>query len=232
MAPKKKEQKQAPPAGFGAGLVEHGGLADKLTQSIPKPATTINSILEPYLKELMTLGPEYGAEMQYLSPYLSGTPVTLKGLPAMSGDPTLAAAEKNVASTIANQPTPGFGNLAKMAKQYEGTIPYSQILQSVLEAGKNQILGYSTVPNLTNLAATAKADWPAQMQAVVPYLEKSIGYTGAGLPGTTQLGIQALQSPGGFPGGTNTQNPGSGTAPPGQGSYAPLVSPSVSPSGG
>lgn len=194
----------------GAQGVEN--LMPKMEATFPKPAVDINTILQPYIDELTRLGPEYGAEMAYLQPYLTGTPTTFQGLQQQSaadqsptGSKSLQTAEAGVATAMENQPKPGFGNLAQSAKQYEGTIPYSQVLQSVLEAGKNQILGYSTIPNLTNLAAGAAQTWSPQMQAVLPYLEQSIGSTAQGTPNATQLGIASLAQPGGFQGGIKPQ---------------------------
>ena len=166
---------------YGTGFARKGGLADKLAPTFPHPPTAqqdINQILKPYMDELMNLGPEYGAEMAYLKPYLAGTPTTFSDVVAGSkadesptGSKSMQAAEQAMSGAISAGPTPGFGNAAKAAQQFEGTIPYSALLQSVLEAGKNIVLGYSSTPQLKNINTQ---EWPTQLQGLIPYLETSM----------------------------------------------------------
>jgi hypothetical protein len=169
------------------------------------------------MNELLNIGPEYGAEMQYLAPYLSPEHQTFSGLTAQSqanespsGDKGLAASEQGLATAIKNEPSPGFGQAATAAQQFEQQIPYGQVLQDVLAAGKNEILGYSTVPNLSNLNTTG---WPSALKSVVPYLEKSIGYTSAGLPNTVTSAFQSAGQPGGTNAGVTTPAPTNPTNP-------------------
>jgi hypothetical protein len=90
------------------------------------------------------------------------------------------------------QPPPGFGNLTKAAKQYESTIPYADVLQAVLGAGKNEILYGSTVPNLSNINAS---QYPQDVQDILKALQGSVGITPSGVPSLTTQGIAALGAP-------------------------------------
>lgn len=145
-----------------------------------QPPTTqmdINKILQPYINEMTNLGPEYSAEMEYLKPYLEGTgaaaPQTFQQLEAGSkadetptGSAKVNEADQSAGTALENQQPPGFGALASAAKQYEGTLPYSDILQTVLGAGKNEIL-YGTTPNLSTIETTG---WPDPLQQAYKYL--------------------------------------------------------------
>lgn len=173
-------------------------------EKTPTPNTQqdINHMLSQYMEEMGNLGPEYQAEMDYLKPYLAGTPMTFQGLESQSqadesptGSKSVQAAEQGVANAISNQPAPGFGAAAQEAGQFEQSIPYSQVLQDVLQAGKNEILGYSTIPDLTTLNTS---QWPEALKGVVPYLKQSIGYTSTGIPNPATAAFQAGQQLGGY----------------------------------
>lgn len=198
----------------GDSYAEFGSDLAATVPTVPSTQTDINQLLAPYMKEMANLGTEYGAEMEYLKPYLNYGDQTFQGLQAASkadesptGSKSLAAATNAAGQALENQQPPGFGDATQAAKDFEGTVPYSQILQDVLAAGKNQILGYSTVPNLTNINAS---QWPDALKSVLPYLEQSIGYTASGVPNPTTAGIQAGTQPGGY--APPTPNVGGGGA--------------------
>lgn len=143
-------------------------------------APDVNDILAPYLKELQNLGPEYQQEMDYLKPYLEGTgagaPESFAQLRAGSqadesatGSKAVNAADQAAGTALENQQPPGFGNLAQAAGEFAGTVPYSQILQTVLGAGKNEIL-YGTIPNISNISTKG---WPQSLQDAYSFLTQS-----------------------------------------------------------
>lgn len=122
-----------------------GGAQGKDTTAVkyPTEGQDINSILEPYVNQLMQLGPEYQKEMNYLAPYLSGqvTDSQLAPAPAYTGpdasavnegQESLNQADNALGTAIEGEPKPGFGNLATAAKQYESTIEPSAGIQSGL----------------------------------------------------------------------------------------------------
>lgn len=194
------------------------GLSTMLAGTMPQTPSTqtdINQMLAPYMKELTNLGPEYAAEMEYLKPYLSPEYSNAleqsvakqyggSGVQAPAHDAAqqaLNATETQLGNAAKNMQPPGFGDLAGAAKQYAGSIPYQDILQSVLMAGKNEILGYSTIPNLTNVNTS---QWPAALQGIMPYLEQSIGVSSSGIA-TPQTLKAAGQGPQGNQGTQSTQ---------------------------
>lgn len=153
----------------------------------PGAQQDVNTILEPYINELMNLGPEYQEEMNYLAPYLTGTgagaPQTFQGIENQSkaqesptGNTAVNAADQAAGESIANQKAPGFGEEATAAQQYEQTVPYSQLLQTVLGAGKNEIL-YGTTPNISNISTKG---WPEQLQNAYQFLTQAATGTNAG----------------------------------------------------
>lgn len=154
--------------------------------SQPGVQQDINEILQPYINELMNLGPEYGSEMEYLKPYLTqtgaGAPQTFdqvvnesKAQESPTGNTAVNEADESLGNTVANQQPPGFGELATAAKEYEGTVPYSQLLQTVLGAGKNEIL-YGTVPNISNIQT---GGWPESLQHAYQFLTQAATGTNA-----------------------------------------------------
>lgn len=154
-----------------------------LTPQAKAPSTTqgeVNSYLDPYVQEMMQLGPEYQHEMDFLKPYLTGTgagaPETQAQLSAGSvadesptGSKAVNAADQAMGTALENQQAPGFGALAKAGKEYEGTLPYSDILQTVLGAGKNEIL-YGTTPNISQINTE---QWPDQLKQAYSYLTQA-----------------------------------------------------------
>jgi hypothetical protein len=109
----------------------------------PSEQTDINSILEPYVNQLMQLGPEYQKEMNYLAPYLSGqvTDNQLAPAPAYTGpdastvnegQESLNQADNALGTAVEDQTAPGFGQETSAAKQYENTILPSAGIQSGL----------------------------------------------------------------------------------------------------
>jgi hypothetical protein len=180
--------------------------AGVLTPQAKQPASTqtdINSILEPYLKEMQNLGPEYQAEMDYLKPYLQGTgaeaPETFQQIEAGSkadetptGSAKVNEADQSLGQAIEGQAKPGLGELATAGEEYAGTVPYSQILQTVLGAGKNEIL-YGTIPNISNISTKG---WPESLQNAYQFLTQAATGTNAqtGLPSPTSAATaQAAQ---------------------------------------
>ena len=187
-----QQQTAASQAAEPVGAAKVGGSSsEKLLATAGKPAPTtqqdVNSYLDPYVKEMMNLGPEYQSEMDFLKPYLEGTgpsaPETFKQLQAGSqadesptGSKAVNAADQAAGTQVANEPAPGFGALAKAGKEYEGTLPYSDILQTVLGAGKNEIL-YGTTPNISSISTK---EWPEQLQQAYSYLTQAATGTNAG----------------------------------------------------
>jgi hypothetical protein len=207
------------PAGYGTGLTMKGGLFDKLAATVPKVPTleqTLNQAFQPYYNELTNLGPEYQAEMNYLRPYLAPTTGQTfsdvvnqsKAQESPQGNTGVIAADTALQNAMTNQPAPGFRNLAPAGKQMVSGLPYAATLQAVLEAGKNQVLGYSTIPNITNINTT---NWPSNVQSILPYLESQIGYNpSTGLPNSKTSQMQQLQQPATFNPQTtqSSSNPG------------------------
>ncbi len=174
----------------------------------------IHDLLAPYLKELQNLGPEYQQEMDYLKPYLEGTPESFAQLQAGSkadesttGSQAVNAADKAAGSQIENQAPPGFGNLEQSAEQFVGTVPYSQILQTVLGAGKNEIL-YGTVPNTSNIQT---GGWPSSLQSAYDFLTQSAAGVNpkTNLP-TPQAAAVTAPNPNQPTAGPNATNQGGG----------------------
>lgn len=182
-----------------------GPTAGKLLASDKPPPTTqqdVNSYLDPYVKEMMNLGPEYQQEMDFLKPYLTGTgasaPETFDALTSASkadesptGSKSVNAADSAAGNAVENQAAPGFGQLASAAKEYEGTLPYSDILQTVLGAGKNEIL-YGTTPNISSISTS---EWPEQLQQAYSYLTQAATGTNAGT-GLNNPTVAAKTAPG------------------------------------
>lgn len=186
-----------------------------LTPQAKTPSTTqsqINADLDPYVKEMMNLGPEYQQEMDFLKPYLNQTgaeaPETQAQLSAGSvadesatGSKAVNEADAEAGSQLENQKAPGFGALAQAGKEYEGTLPYADILQTVLGAGKNEIL-YGSTPNLS---AVSTAGWPASVKAAY---DASISGTGVN-PSTGLVAptVAANTAPGGAGGSGSGSTP-------------------------
>ena len=169
-------------AGTVATTDTQAGILTPQAKTPPSTQGDINAILEPYIKEMMNLGPEYQSEMEYLKPYLMGTgagaPETFQQLEAGSkadesptGSKAVNAADQALGTAIEGQQPPGFGNLATAGEQYENTLPYSDILQTVLGAGKNEIL-YGTVPNTSNINTKG---WPSSVQGAYDFLAQNVG---------------------------------------------------------
>jgi hypothetical protein len=167
--------------------------------SIPKDIT---QYLAPYIKELTNLGPEYGAEMEYLKPYLMPTKETFAGLQSQAaadasptGSKSVAQAGEALGQAAQSMQPPGFGKAADMAKQYAQSVPYSDILSTLLNASKSEILGYQNVPNLQVLTPAVKT-WPQSVQQAYQYATAGIGYNpSTGLPGSSFLQGQTPTSP-------------------------------------
>jgi hypothetical protein len=188
---------------WSPGSTGQEAIAKTLPQT-PSLTTDIDHVMASYYNELTNLGPEYQREMDYLRPYLAPTTgQTFSDVVSASrasespqGDTRVIAAGSALQDALTNQTPPGFGNLASAAKESMHTLPYSATLQAVLEAGKNQVLGYSTIPNISNIST---ANWPSNVQSILPYLESHIGYNPqSGLPSPTQAAIQAAQQPSAF----------------------------------
>lgn len=200
------------------------GVADPGSFNAVQPGTQadINEILSPYINELLNLGPEYGQEMEYLKPYLMGqganAPQTFQGVVDASkaaesptGDTRLQEAEQQVGQAAANETMPGFGGMAEAAKEFEGTVPYAQLLQTLLGAGKNEIL-YGTTPNISNVNTSG---WPATLQQAYSFLTQAATGTNAqsGLQApkvAAKKGAQASGTGSGGTGGSTTQGGGNG----------------------
>lgn len=176
------------------------GILTPQAKTPPSTQGDINSILEPYINELTNLGPEYNAEMEFLKPYLTQTgsqaPQSFAGLESAStadesptGSKTVNEADESVGNAIESEQAPGFGSLASAAKDYEGTLPYSDILQTVLGAGKNEIL-YGTTPNISSIST---AGWPSSLQDAYGYLTQAATGTNANtaLPSPAAAATQA-----------------------------------------
>ncbi len=143
----------------------------------PTLQTDINELLAPYMKELANLGPEYGAEMQYLAPYLGpeysgaqqviaqqeGGGVGYGGKPAVQSPDegslanlSINATGEQLAGAVENQPTPGFGAASGELKGYEQSLPYQQ----AIAAG----LGYQKYLQTYGGLAPSTANWPESIQ--------------------------------------------------------------------
>ena len=166
-----------------------GGIFGKGNEPAPAPKpsalqTDINASLQTYVNELTNLGPEYGAELKYLAPYMSGSDPTglaqeqavakewggsgVQALKPTAAAEELGASSANVAKTLESQTKPGFGGIASAAKKFEETIPYSDILNTVLTAPKNEIL-YGSTPNFSVVNTSS---WGPSMQALYGYLSQ------------------------------------------------------------
>jgi hypothetical protein len=132
--------------------------------------------------------------MEYLKPYLMPGHETMAGLQSQAaadtsptGSKSVQAAGQALGQAAENMPTPGFGNIASMAKQYAQSVPYSDILSTLLNASKSEILGYQNVPNLQVLTPNVKT-WPSNVQQAYQYATSGIGYNpSTGMPGTSFL---------------------------------------------
>lgn len=187
---------------------------DFIAKAPPTAAQTtqldINKVLEPYINELQNLGPEYGAEMSYLQPYLTQSgaqaPQTFdsivnesKAQESSTGNTAVNAADQAAGQAETSMQAPGFGQEAAAGKAFEGTVPYSQLLQDVLGAGKSEITynPLGTIPNIST------GDWPAGVQEAYNYLAAPLSAPGGtqGLPGIQAASNQLNQQQG----GANTQ---------------------------
>lgn len=140
----------------------------------PSENQDISSILEPYINEMMQLGPEYQSEMDYLKPYLLGTgaeaPETFKQLESSSaanasptGNTAVNAADAAVGQEIEGQPAPGFGNVAKAGEEYAATLPYAQPLQAGLGYQKYLQTYGGLQPTTTGWSEQAQQAYAAAM---------------------------------------------------------------------
>lgn len=186
----------------------------------PGAATDINDILQPYINELMNLGPEYGAEMEYLKPYVTGqgptAPQTFQGIEAASQAQESPTGNTSLQQAIQAQgqaeekslQDPGFGELATAGEEFANTVPYSQLLQTLLGAGKNEIL-YGTTPNISNVNTQG---WPSSLQNAYSFLTQAAtgtnAQTGLQSPQQAAKGAQKNKTGATFSGGT-TQGGGS-----------------------
>jgi hypothetical protein len=217
-----------PPAKEGAigspGGILGGGNA-------PPPTTAfqgdINAYMKPYIDQLTNLGPEYGAELSYLQPYLTGNQGSALeqsvakeygGSGVQAPNPNtpqaqaLQGASQAQANVLESQNKPGFANIANAAKAFESTVPYSDVLGAIEGAQKNELL-YGSVPNFSAVNTSA---WGPSMQALYSYLQKTAG-GGSSIgvnPATasnqlTQQQNQTTYNPGTQSGPTSNQQGGS-----------------------
>jgi hypothetical protein len=156
----------------------------------PPPTTTfqgdINAYMKPYIDQLTNLGPEYGAELSYLQPYLTGNQGSALeqsvakeygGSGVQAPNPNtpqaqaLQGASQAQANVLESQNKPGFANIANAAKAFESTVPYSDVLGAIEGAQKNELL-YGSVPNFSAVNTSA---WGPSMQALYSYLQQTAG---------------------------------------------------------
>jgi hypothetical protein len=167
----------------------------------------IDDYMKTYVNELTDLGPEYAAEMQYLSPYLTGQTAAATNAAVSSGANTLAGggveapnanyggalgqalttAEQNAGKVMESQQTPGFGIVAQGAKEQVSQTPYTAVLQAALQGVKNEYMGYSTVPEFSALDIS---QWSKPMQSLYTWLSEQAG--GGSLTGSS-IGAAANQ---------------------------------------
>jgi hypothetical protein len=155
------------PAGAVGGNAPAGKSVQDILKTVPTAPSTqqdIDQILGPYVKQLMNLGPEYGAEMQYLQPYLpseyspSTAPTyTGPGAATVNADQNaLTTAEEGVNKAVTSQAPPGFGGIANEMQQYEQSLPYQQAIQSGL--------GYQKYLETYQGLPTDQTNWPTSIQ--------------------------------------------------------------------
>lgn len=141
---------------------------------LPTTAQDIHAAMKPDESFLASLPGEYKGAMDQISQYLGGTNT---GVPSL--DAADAAVNKDIAST--NQPVEkALGGLSSAAKEYEGTVPYSSILQSAL--------GFQKYQQSYGLAQPNMSEWSQSMQGIYAYLSgHGTAATGAGgsLPSPT-----------------------------------------------
>lgn len=159
------------------------GILTPQAKTAPTLQGDINSVLQPYINEMMQLGPEYAAEMEYLKPYLVGNESTNTPPPEAYTGPgasqviadqnALAGAESAVGNTLESQAPPGFGNVAQAGKEYESTILPQQPEQAAL-AYQKYLQTYGGLQPQT-------AGWSQQAQEAYKAILGS-GASGSGLP--------------------------------------------------
>lgn len=125
---------------------EFGSDLAKTVPKVPTVQEDINQILSPYLKQMFSLGPEYGAEMAYLKPYLAGTNTSGIGAPSTytgpdaglinSNSAALSKAEATAGTALQNPPSPGFGKAANDAQSFVHSLDYQQPLTAALNYQK------------------------------------------------------------------------------------------------
>jgi hypothetical protein len=173
---------------------------------VPSTSQDVTALLQPYLSTLSSLGPAYGAEMQYLAPYLqpstAGPEAAMKMANAVPGnagalsgmeaawakspeEQSMTAAESALGNVVSSQTQPGFRDIAQGAQQFAGVTPYTDVLSAMLEGMKNYIVFGSVSPSLGNINVS---NWPSNMQAAYNYLAQ-------GLKPPTTPGQQGLPNP-------------------------------------
>lgn len=172
-----------------------GGILGGGKDPPPSLQQDINTYMQQYSNELTSLGPEYAKEMAFLKPYMEGNPGAgleasvaseyggsgVKPItgPTPQGEALGAASAANAAAIEGFKP--GFGDLAAGAKQQEQTASYADVLNTVLGAGKNELL-YGSVPNFS---AINTSQFPPSVQALYGQLQTAQG-------GGSTLGVNPL----------------------------------------
>jgi hypothetical protein len=204
--PVKKSVPGEQPLGSPGGIFGQGNKPGPPTPT-PQPQQDVNAYMKTYIDELTRLGPEYQAEMNYLAPYMTSNPGAgledavakeyggsgVKEItgPTPQGEALGAASAANAQAIESFKP--GFGNIAKGVTAAEQTVPYADVLNSVLAAQKNEML-YGSTPNFSAIQTN---EWGPSQQALYGYLTSSAG-GGSSIgvnPATasTQLTIQQEQ---------------------------------------
>lgn len=159
----------------------------------PKQATLqsdINATLKPDIATLSSLPGDYKSAMSTIDQYLHGP---------STGVPTLDAADAQVANATDASTGPiekALGGLSSAAKEFEGTVPYSSIVQAMLGFGKYQETYEGYQPKTT--------EWSDSMKSIYSYL------SGQGTAATGQGSGSSLPSP---TVAASTAAPGTGTTP-------------------
>ena len=187
-----------------------GGILGGGKDAPPSLQTDINQYMAPYMTELTALGPEYQKEMDFLKPYMGGNPGAgleqsvakeYGGSGVQAPNPNTPQAEALGAASAANAAQiegfkPGFGDLAAGAKQQEQTASYADVLNTVLGAGKNELL-YGSVPNFS---AINTSQFPPSIQTLYGQLQTAQG-------GGSTLGVNPLTAATQLTQQQNQQNP-------------------------
>lgn len=164
------------------------GILQAPSQKPPTEQQGIDKILQPYVNQLMQLGPEYQKEMDYLAPYLTGSVTDNQLSPAPTytgpdanavnaGQSSLSQADNALGEAVLAEPKPGFGSLAPAAKEYESTLEPSAGIQSALAYQKYlETYGGLQQPS---------ADWTQEQKDAYAAIIGSTGGSTSGLPSIT-----------------------------------------------